>query len=340
MHVLVTGGTGFIGAHTVKAVADAGHSVRLLVRSPDRIKENVAPLGVDIDDFVVGDMRDEDGVARALDGCDAVIHAAAEVSLERRRGADVLAANPRGTEVVIDAAIAQGCDPIVHVSSVAALWRPGIPLIHANLPPAGAAAAYGQSKSLAEVHVRQRQAEGAPIVITYPAAVWGPPSGTAMGESIEALTHYARAGALLSAGALSIIDVRDLGRIHTAALQPGRGPRRYMCGGHFVRMPEYARLMREVTGRRFPVIPIPGAGMRAIGYAFDAAMHVLPVDLVLTREGMDLLTLWVPTDDRGIREDLGINIRDLRETMRDALRGLVALGRLKPQHAGDAMASG
>ena len=337
MRVLVTGGTGFIGAHTVKAVVDAGHSVRLLVRSPDRITQNVAPLGVDVDDYVVGDMRDEESVARALGGCDAVIHAAAEVSVERRRSADVLASNPRGTEVVIDGAIAQGCDPIVHVSSVAALWRPGIPLIHANLPPAAAAAAYGQSKSLAEEHVRKRQAEGAPIVITYPAAVWGPPAGTAMGESIQALEPYTRIGAMLSAGALSIIDVRDLARIHAAALQPGRGPRRYMCGGHFVRMPEYARLLREVTGRRFPVVPIPGVGMRAIGYAFDAAMHVLPIDLLLTHEGMNLLTLWVPTDDRGIHDDLGIDLRDLRETTRDALRGLVALGRLKPHHAGAAM---
>jgi nucleoside-diphosphate-sugar epimerase len=339
MRVLVTGGTGFIGAHTVKALVDAGHSVRLLVRSPDRIEENLAPLGVSGDDYVIGDMRDEEIVGRALDGCEAVFHAAAEVSVERRRGASVLASNPRGTEVVIDGAIARGCDPIVHVSSVAALWRPGIPLLHANLPPAASEAAYGQSKSLAEEHVRRRQAEGAPIVITYPAAVWGPPAGTAMGESIQALAPYARAGAMLSAGALSIIDVRDLAAIHAATMEPGRGPRRYMCGGHFVRMPEYARLMRDVTGRRFPVFPMPSAGLRGIGYIADAAMHVLPFDSVLTHEGMNLLTLWVPTDDRGIHEDLGIELRDLRETMRDALVGLVGLGRLKPKHAGTAMSA-
>ena len=338
MRVLVTGGTGFIGAHTVKAIHDAGHSVRLLVRDPKRIEESLHPLGVRIDDYVVGDMRDDDLVRRALEGCGAVFHAAAEVSVERRRGADVLASNPRGTEVVIDAAIAQGCDPIIHVSSVAALWQPGVPLIHANLPPATSEAAYGQSKSLAEEHVRKRQAAGAPVVITYPAAVWGPPAGTALGESIRALEPYARYGVMLSAGALSIIDVRDLALIHAAALQPGRGPRRYMCGGHFVRMPEYARLLREVTGRRFPILPMPGAGLRALGYAVDAAMHVAPIDSVFTHEGMNLLTLWVPTDDRGVHEDLGIKLRDLHETIRDALRGLVSVGRLEPKQAGNALA--
>jgi dihydroflavonol-4-reductase len=335
--VLITGGTGFIGAHTTRAVVEAGHSVRLLVRNPDRIKESVAPLGVDIDDFVVGDVRDEQSVATAMDGCDAVVHAAAEVSVERRRAADVLATNPRGTEIVIDTAVKRGLDPIVHVSSVAALFRPGLDVLHADLPPAEVQAAYGKSKSQAEAHVRKRQAEGAPIVITYPAAVWGPPAGRAMGESVAALEPYARHGLVLSAGALSFIDVRDLAAIHAAAIEPGRGPRRYLCGGHFVRMRDYASLLHEVTGRRFPVVPMPAVGLRLLGTAVDALMHVLPMDSVFTREGMTLLTRWVPTDDSAFHEDLGVELRDPRETVRDAIRGLVALGRLTPQQAGAAL---
>ena len=62
MKVLVTGGTGFVGAHTVKALVDAGHDVRLLVRSTARIDENVKPLGVDSVDHVLGDMTDADAV--------------------------------------------------------------------------------------------------------------------------------------------------------------------------------------------------------------------------------------------------------------------------------------
>jgi nucleoside-diphosphate-sugar epimerase len=338
MRVLVTGGTGFIGAHTVRAIVDAGHSVRLLVRNPKRIDESVTPLGVHIDDFVVGDIRDEGSVATAMIGCDAVVHAAAEVSVERRRAADVLATNPRGTEIVIDAAIARGLDPIVHVSSVAALFQPGLTEIHADLPPAEVQSAYGRSKSQAEEHVRRRQAEGAPIVISYPAAVWGPPAGQAMGESIQALEPYVRYGLVLSAGALSFIDVRDLAAIHAATLEPGRGPRRYMCGGHFVRMHEYAHLLHEVTGRRFPVIPMPEAALRGLGTGVDALMRVLPIDSVFTREGMTLLTRWVKTDDSAFHEDLGVELRDPRDTVRDAIGGLVELGRLNAQQAGAATA--
>jgi nucleoside-diphosphate-sugar epimerase len=268
------------------------------------------------------------------------VHAAAEVSVVRRRAADVLATNPKGTEAVIDTAVEHGLDPIVHVSSVAALFRPGVTVVHADLPPARVDSAYGRSKAQAEDHVRRRQAEGAPIVVTYPAAVWGPPAGSAIGESIAALEYYVRHSLVLSAGALSFIDVRDLAAIHAAALTPGRGPRRYMCGGHFVRMREYAHLLHDVTGRRFPVVPVPEVGMRVVGAAMDALMHVLPVDSPLTQEGMTLLTRWVPTDDSAFHADLGVQLRDRTETVRDAIRGLVQLGRLSAEQAGAALSSG
>ncbi|MDT5220694.1 MAG: hypothetical protein QOF15_2799, partial [Mycobacterium sp.] len=74
MRVLVTGGTGFVGGWTAKAIADAGHSVRFLVRKPERLQTSVAALGVDTSDFAVGDIKDRDSVRAALQGCDAVVH--------------------------------------------------------------------------------------------------------------------------------------------------------------------------------------------------------------------------------------------------------------------------
>src|SRR5829696_1635562 len=104
MKVLVTGGTGFVGSHTVKAVIDAGHEPRLLVRSAGRLAPALEPLGVRDAQHVVGDATDADAVRRAMDGCDAVVHAAAIFSYDAREARAMQRVNARATEVVLGAA--------------------------------------------------------------------------------------------------------------------------------------------------------------------------------------------------------------------------------------------
>ena len=335
MRVLVTGGTGFVGAHSVRSVVAAGHEVRLLVRSPARIAENLGPLGVPEVDFAVGDMTDAEAVGKAMDGCDAVLHAAAVVALDRRRADEILAANPAGARVVVGTAAERGLDPIVYVSSASALFTPGIDLLHAELPPTGGDNAYGRSKAEAEHYVRGLQDAGAPIAITYPGGVIGPPAGSAFGEFADSVVTILQVGVIpVRDGSLALIDARDLGAIHAAALRPGRGPRRYMCGGHFLTMPEYAALLGEVTGRSFPVVPTPAAAMRGLGRALDAVTRVVPFDTIFTEEAMSILTQWVPSDDRLVETELGVTLRPAAESVDAAIRGLYDAGRVSARLVG------
>ena len=82
MKVMVTGGTGFVGSHTVAEVVRAGHDVKLLVRDPSRIRPALEPLGVGEVESVMGDVTDKDSVEQALEDCDAVIHCASVYSLD------------------------------------------------------------------------------------------------------------------------------------------------------------------------------------------------------------------------------------------------------------------
>ncbi|MEQ0764715.1 NAD-dependent epimerase/dehydratase family protein, partial [Mycobacterium tuberculosis] len=104
MRVLVTGGTGFVGGWTAKAIADAGHSVRFLVRNPARLKTSVAKLGVDVSDFAVADISDRDSVREALNGCDAVVHSAALVATDPRE-IRMLSTNMAGAQNVLGQAV-------------------------------------------------------------------------------------------------------------------------------------------------------------------------------------------------------------------------------------------
>ena len=89
MRVLVTGGTGFVGSHTVAALVERGHDVRLFVRAPERIPPALEPLGVSDLAYSVGDVTDPGAVKAALAGCDAVVHCASVFTLSSRAGDQV-----------------------------------------------------------------------------------------------------------------------------------------------------------------------------------------------------------------------------------------------------------
>ena len=101
MLVLVTGGTGYVGSHAVAALIKAGHRVRMLARSPGSVTAALAPLGVAIVETSIGDVTDPGTVERALDGCDAVLHAASVFSMDPRRADEMRAFNVRGTDTVL-----------------------------------------------------------------------------------------------------------------------------------------------------------------------------------------------------------------------------------------------
>lgn len=339
MRVLVTGGTGYVGAHAVVSLREAGHEVRLLVRRPERVAATVGALGADASglEVVVGDMVDPEAVERAVTGMDATIHAAAVVAaLDRKAAEQTIDVNVTGTRTVIDAALAAGCDPVVHVSSIAAVFRPGADVITSELPPVtDAANPYTRSKALAEELARERQAAGAPVVIVYPGGVCGPPVGELVGEAAAGLESILRLGFLaVTEGGINVIDVRDLGLIFAATLQPGRGARRYMAGGRLVGLAEVVEVLREATGRRLLAVRSPGSLYRGLGRAMDGVRRVVPFDSVFTAEAMELLTLAKDTDDSAVHDDLGITYRDPRETLATSLRGLYTTGRLPRRLAG------
>jgi uncharacterized protein YbjT (DUF2867 family) len=89
MKVLITGGTGFVGSHVTRAALTAGHEVRFLARTPEKVKRIFPPNAPSATDIATGDMRDAEAVAAAVSGCDAVVHCAAEI------GVAGLAADPK-----------------------------------------------------------------------------------------------------------------------------------------------------------------------------------------------------------------------------------------------------
>ena len=334
--VMVTGATGFVGAHSVKALLDAGHQVRLLVRSKEKAQEVLGALGVKkLPPLVIGDMTDEAAVLEALDGCDAALHCAAFVSTNPKDAERMRRDNPQGTRIVVGNAVRLGLDPVVYVSSVAALMKPGLPVLHPDLPVADSTTASGQSKAEAERYVRSLQDQEKPVVITYPGSVIGPAAGSVRGEAANGIAMQVRAGSLPTReAAWSVIDARDLGALHAAAMVPGRGPRRYMCGGHYLDMDALAALYGTLLDKPFEVKKMPGWALRAMGWVVDKAPNLKPPEADLSYESMVFFTQSPPTDDSRVADELGIRWRAADESLRDAIVSLVQADQLEPGQVG------
>lgn len=326
MRVLVTGGTGFVGSHTVRALRAAGHDVCLLVRSAAKVADVLGDDLVDPVDVVVGDMTDTGAVDRALEGCDACIHTAAVVSVSSAGGDQ--SKNTDGARAVLGRAIALGCDPVVYTSTVGIFIPPHDPVITVDSPLTDPRSAYGRSKVGAEHYTRGLADAGAPVVVVYPGGVTGPDQPV-LDSNMEGLAQSVEMGLpVCRSGGVTVIDVRDLAAILVATLEPGRGPRGYMAGGRFFDWEAYAALIAGVSGHTLRRFPISGRALRGMGIGLDVVRRVHSVDWPVNRDSTEFMTTMCPTDDSLVQEELGVTYRPAEETIADALRWLVSAGHL------------
>lgn len=332
--VLLSGASGFLGVHTTTRLLEVGHSVRALVRSPDRLWRNLQPLGIERDDSRVevahGDMTDAAAVRDAADGCELAVHAAATYSYKRSDVDRMRTENALGTQTVLDAAIDAGCRGIVHVSSTAALITKDAVLSEQS-PLGVGIGPYTTSKIESERVARQRQDAGAPVAIVNPGAILGP-HDPYLGESNQVVRDVLR-GRLPTwpRGGMQWVDVRDTAEVIVVALErPGR---RFMVPGANLHDPHGP--LSAATGRRLPVLTLPLAMVVPALYpGYATGWSFLPGAV----EGVRFIALGTSVDASTTVAELGIPGRDFQVTLRDTIRWMVEAGHLSPKQAGRSLA--
>ncbi|MEH6581758.1 MAG: SDR family NAD(P)-dependent oxidoreductase [Halioglobus sp.] len=327
MHVFVTGATGFIGFHTVLALLEAGHTVRLGVRNLEKMNALYEAHGIEITDYALGEITDKKAVDAALQGCDAVVHTAAMVSLDANLAEQMYHTNVTGTKLVIGGAVEQGIESIVHVSSAAAVFDRFAPVVDESLPLAEQTSAYGRSKSDSEKFVRGLISEGARVAITYPSSVLGP-QDPAMSEGNQGIAIFFNQTFVKTSSGMQIIDVRDLARVHVALLED-QSSGSYLVSGHFRSWDELGDTLDRVTGRTLRKFKIPGWMLRGLGAAVDFSSKYISFDTLFTGEAAMYGTQWVYVDDRKVREALAIRYLPLETTLADTIRWLADAGHIE-----------
>lgn len=339
MRILVTGGSGFIGAHSVAELVRAGHDVRVLVRDASRLDSALRPLGIDGVEHVVGDVLDAEAVARAMQGQDALLHAAAVYSFAVRRQSEIRTTNVAAVENVLGAAVQHRLAPIVYVSSIVALMPVSGTVLHSDLPPGSPSGAYARSKADGERIARRYQDAAEALTITYPGQAFGPHD------------PHDGEGTLLVAGALKGqfrvafdggghgCDVRDVALLHAAIFDqpPARG--RFIVPGHYFDIKGTVATLAEITGRPLSTRLAPALVVRTIGRVADTVARIVPV-----RPPMSDAMLWVASqkahaDYSRARESFGLTPRPFVETLTDTVRWLHETGHISDQEAGKLVAA-
>jgi nucleoside-diphosphate-sugar epimerase len=333
--VLVTGGTGYVGSHSIAALAGAGHRVRVLARSPERIPTALGPLGVDGVETAIGDVTEPAAVERALEGCEAVLHAASVFSLDARRADEMNSVNVRGTDIVLGTAHRLGLDPIVYVSSEVALLPPAEgEVLTPDSPVKRPPGPYCRSKADAELVARKFQALGAPVVSVMPAAVWGP-HDPHLGEGVTLASNVLRNRyPIIPPGGMHIVDVRDVALVLAAVMQPGRGSRSYLVTGHYAPMSEIIRTLGDLSGRRIRFVTFPAWFLAGFGRVADVVQRRVRTRLPWSAENIWIMNCDARCDDSKTREEFQLEPRPLRETFVDTVHWMVEAGQLTRREAG------
>ena len=320
MKVIVTGGTGFVGSHTVAELVRAGHDVKLLVRDPSRIRSALDPLDVGEVESVIGDVTDKESVERALEDCDAVIHCASVYSLDPRAADSIKNTNVTGTDLVIGTAHKKGLDPIVHVSSIVALIGTKGAVLTPDSAPTTPPGAYYRSKADSDRVARGYQENGAPVVITYPGSVWGP-NDPHLGESCQnAKAILQRFWTTVPVGGVPISDVRDVAKLHAAVLEKGRGARRYIAPAQNVSTKIMVRTVSQVTGRWLPCITLPGWTLKWPMRVVDGMQLISPIRMPFNSQAVYIGALNHKADDSLTRREFGIEPSPIDQTFADTIR--------------------
>jgi farnesol dehydrogenase len=290
MRVLVTGGTGYLGASIVRALHARGHHPVVFAR-----RATAAALpGVPYD----GDIRDRDALRRAADQADAVIHAAALVSTWRPRPQEFDEVNVGGLQNLLDVARGLGLARIVYLSSFLAL-----PPSRGTCRPD--AHDYQRTKLRALRVARTAAAEGLPLVTMFPGVVYGPGAeteGNLVGRLIRDHLHGRLPGLIGAENIWSYAYIEDVAAAHVAAIEREHLHGEFVLGGENVTQMRLFEILRDITGRPVPRrIPMPAAG--ALAAIHDARARWFSRPPLLTRGIVNIFQCdWSLDSRRSIRE--------------------------------------
>ncbi len=326
--ILVTGGTGIVGAHVLFELVNGGESVRALQRenSQKKVVEDLfkfySPKGHDLYksiEWFIGDILDVPSLDKAMEGCKAVFHCAAMVSFSSSDYNKMIEANEQGTANLVNVSLAHKLAEFYYVSSVAAIGRNSKSQImdeNTEWEPSKENSGYAVSKKNAEMEVWRGGEEGLNIAMVNPTIVLGPgrtsiSSGTLFKAVKNGQKYYTN-------GENGFVDARDVAFVMKRLFDLKKFGERYVLVGENLSYRNVADLMAESLGVSKPAV-------LAKPWLTGLVWRMLAVSSKLTRKKPVLTKESARSSHKvsfykndKVRNELGITFRTAEQAIQNA----------------------
>jgi nucleoside-diphosphate-sugar epimerase len=318
--VFVTGGTGFIGGEAVRQLRERGDEVVCLVRTPAKATA-LRELGCEL---ISGDLGDEAAIRNGMEGCGAVIHAAAmyEVGIPAKQRPAMWEANVAGTERVMKIALEAKVPRVVYVSTVGIFGNTHKQVVDESYENPGEEFTSYYEETKLEAHKvveRMISEQDLPAIIVQPGGVYGPGDTSQVADLLEQffagklpLMPFPELGICLS-------HVEDIAGGILLALDKGQLGETYVISGPATTMREAIEMVARVSGRKPPTRDLPTSLMKAMIPFGPLVGKVMgqPPNLRELISSADGVTFWASYEKA--QRELGYSPRGMEEGLRQTL---------------------
>ena len=316
--ILITGGTGFLGAHIVRQLLDAGEkNLRVMASS---VPEWMTDSGVEA---AVGSVTNRKDMASAVRNVSAVFHLAGKVSRDNEDAAAMNKVHVEGTRIVCEAAKEAGVKTMLLASSSGTIAvSEDEQIVDETFPqPVDVFSrwAYYASKYYQErAALESFDGEGRKLVILNPSLLLGP-EDERLSSTKPVLDFLAHKIPYSPSGGLNFVDARDAASAFVSALEKGRHREKYLLGAANMTFPEFFGRLERLSGVSAPMLKVPKklamAGSSMIESVFKNWGKASPV---AAKEVEQAEYYWY-FDSAKAETELGFAPRDPQETLNDTI---------------------
>lgn len=320
MKVLVTGANGFLSGHIIRKLLKSGYSVRAMMRAG----ANAPGLtGLDIEVFY-GNITSKTDVEHAVDGCEIVIHAAADTSQSHRKAEDYFPVNVQATADIIEAMARKGCKRLIFVSTANTMGfgtienpgdesKPASPLVLKS--------GYAKSKFLAQKLVLEAvKTQKIDAVIVNPTFMIGPFDYNPHSGRIFKMILNKRI-AFYPPGGKNFVDVRDAAYGIVNAITEGKSGECYLIAGENLSFHDFFEKIKLLSNQSSRLVPIPVPILKLAGI-FGSICQYIGINSELNYANACILSINNYYDNKKAVRDLGLSCLGLDKTITDYLTWL------------------